>query len=671
MRVDLTNRQVSAIDTTGYVPWGGGGGIGTALFWDLCRDKTVKAFDPGNVVTLMTSPLSGIPIFSGSSRTEVTGIGAESYPMEWYTRANFGGRFAAMLKYAGWDGIVVEGRSDRPVWIDIRDRMDGRSLGVEILEASRLWGLDTWETQQQICREIGEGKDFRDWQKFDSSRSAERTTQRPAIVAIGPAGETLCRYACLVHDAGNAAGQGGFGGVFGSKNLKAISVLGTGSVRVAQPRDLMDLRMQPGLTKKQADLYLHQFWEKPKEFRPQGCIGCGQTCRSRYPAHGNESQCAETIFSIMFNKKDGQERSDAQYMSADLAQKIGINVYPLWRGIEYLRALDKMGILGKGKKIDCGDLPMDRTTDVVFAEKLLWMIAKREGIGRDLAEGFPRAAEKWGRVQEDFQSGILAFPYWGYAEHLNDPRCEIEWGYGSILAERDCNEHCFSYSLFYAPTAYLNSGREPQLPAEKLVQIFTSQMAPYAGDMRMLDFSMANAYSEHMVKTVSWQKDYHGFYINALGYCDKRYPRWFEADAFKAEPVFYSAVTGNNLTFLEGMQKGRKIWTLKNALWTLQGRHRDMVHFARYIYEIPFPGAGFPLAGWHYFMPGMEEGKWKYLNLDGRHLDKGSFEEFKSKFYRFQGWDPKTGWPKRSTLESQGLKHVADELKRKGKLGRD
>jgi aldehyde:ferredoxin oxidoreductase len=67
----------------------------------------------------------------------------------------------------------------------------------------------------------------------------------------------------------------------------------------------------------------------------------------------------------------------------------------------------------------------------------------------------------------------------------------------------------------------------------------------------------------------------------------------------------------------------------------------------------------------------MEEGKWKYLNLDGRHLDKGSFEEFKTRFYRFQGWDPKTGWPNRTTLETQGLKHVADELERKGKLGRD
>lgn len=646
-----------------------GGGIGTALFWDLCRDKTVKAFDPENVVTLMTSPLAGIPIFSGSSRTEVNGIGAESYPLEWFTRANFGGRFAAMLKYAGWDGIAITGRADHPVWIDIRDRTEGPGLGVKFLEARWLWGLDTWATQQQIFRDMGKTGDLLDWRQVGPDPSNGRTTQRPAIVAIGPAGETLCRYACLVHDAGSAAGQGGFGGVWGSKNLKALSVWGTGNVRIAHPEALLDLRMQPGLTKKEHDHYVNQFWENPKEFRPQGCIGCGQPCRGRYPAYGNESQCAETIFSIMFDRKDGKKRTDAQYMGADLAQKLGINVYPLWRGIEYLRTLDKMGVLGKGKQIDCGDLPMERTTDVAFAEKLLGMISRREGIGNDLAEGFPRAAERWGRLQEDFKSGILAFPYWGYAEHLNDPRCEIEWGYASILAERDCNEHCYSYSLFYTPTAFLNTGKKPPYPAEKLVEIFTSQMHPYAGDLRMLDFSMGNAYSGHMVKTVSWQKDYHGFYINALGFCDKRYPRWFEADAFKAECMFYNAVTGRNLTFLDGMGIGRKIWHLKNAIWTLQGRHRDQVHFAPYIYEKPFPGAGFPLAGWHYFMPGVEDGEWKYLRLDGRRLEKEKFEAFKTRFYAFQGWDSKTGWPKRSTLESYGLKNVADELERKTKLG--
>jgi aldehyde:ferredoxin oxidoreductase len=371
----------------------------------------------------------------------------------------------------------------------------------------------------------------------------------------------------------------------------------------------------------------------------------------------------------MFNEKEGRELPDAQYMGADLAQKIGLNAYHLWRGVEYLRALDKEGIVGRGKKIDCGDLSFSRSTDVAFAETLLRMIAGREGIGDDLAEGLPRAAERWGRAQEDFKSGILAFPYWGYAEHLNDPRCEIEWGYGSILAERDCNEHCFSYSLFYAPTAYLNRGKNPPLTAEKLVELFSSKMVPYAGDKRMLDFSMDNAYSDSMVKTVSWQKDYHGFYINALGFCDKRYPRWFEEDAFKAEPMFYTAVTGKNLTFLEGMQKGRRIWSLRNAIWTLQGRHRDSVHFAPYIYEKPFTGAGFPLAGWHYFMPGMEKGEWKYLDLNGRKLDRGKFEGFKTRFYEFQGWDPKTGWLKRSTLESQDLNRVADELENKGKLG--
>ncbi len=70
------------------------------------------------------------------------------------------------------------------------------------------------------------------------------------------------------------------------------------------------------------------------------------------------------------------------------------------------------------------------------------MIALREGIGDEMAEGFPRAAMHWGRWEEDSRSGICAYPYWGgYAEHGWDARCDVQWGYGSILAERDGNEH--------------------------------------------------------------------------------------------------------------------------------------------------------------------------------------------------------------------------------------
>jgi aldehyde:ferredoxin oxidoreductase len=119
LRLNLTDRKSSTLETEAYQEWVGGHGLGSALFFDLVKDKTIGGFDPANIVTLMTSPLSGTLAPGASSRTEVQGIGVQSSPIEWFTRSNFGGRFSAMLKYAGWDGVVIEGQADRPVWVDI------------------------------------------------------------------------------------------------------------------------------------------------------------------------------------------------------------------------------------------------------------------------------------------------------------------------------------------------------------------------------------------------------------------------------------------------------------------------------------------------------------------------------------------------------------------------
>ena len=136
-----------------------------------------------------------------------------------------------MLKLAGWDGVVVEGRADSPVYINIENDK------VTIEDAKSLWGLTTWETQEEIWKRspVRYGSE---WQKLGDGY----TTLRPAIVTIGPAGENLTRIASLVHGGGSGAGQGGFGGVFGSKNLKAIAVLGTGSIKVADPKAVRDSR---------------------------------------------------------------------------------------------------------------------------------------------------------------------------------------------------------------------------------------------------------------------------------------------------------------------------------------------------------------------------------------------------------------------------------------------
>ena len=684
LRIDLTTRQIGVIPSKRYESWVGGHGIGSAIFFDVVvREKKadlekIDGFDPANIVTIMTSPISGTLVPAGAGRTEVQGLGVQSYPIGWFTRSNFGGRFSSQLKYAQWDGIVLEGASKTPVWVDIRDDQ------VAIRECSELslWGTDTWECQQIIVDYVGSASKYKDWLQLKGAK--EKITQRPAVLAIGQAGENRCRIACLIHDSGNGSGQGGFGAVWGSKNLKAISVIGSGGINVADPNALIQARIHQkknyqfnlrDLKKGSSGSEQHYCppmpdvaWGKmPAGHRPLACIGCHSGCRGRYEdGIGNESQCVDSDLYSDSNSVDIARRA------SDLANRYGINAFELIN-FNYLRALNKKGILGPGKQIDTGDLDFKSYGTLEFYDHFLRTIAYREGrFGQALAEGFVRAAKTWGRLEEDLRTGLLPYPCWGLPEHY-DPRAELEWGYGTIMGDRDINEHDFN-GLFWDPTEASVSGKAPQVSAEEAAQIYTEKMIPYEGDMLMLDYSSENMYSEHIAKLVSWHRHYTRFWKQSVLFCDSRWADFVnlyapdkKGSTGEAEPRFLNAVIGKKMTFLQGMELGRKIWNLDNAIWTLQGRHRDMVHFAEYIYKEPFAATFHPI----YLQPGREDGKWKYIDVVGRHLDKAKFEEWKTRFYKIEGWDPNTGHPTRSTLEEVGLIYVADMLDAKDKLGRE
>lgn len=687
LRVNLTQRRISAIDTSKYQQWGGGHGMGSALFWDLVPDKAVSGFDPRNVVTIMTSPFTGTMVPGASGRTEVQGIGVQSYPVEWFTRSNFGGRFGAMLKYAGWDGIAIEGKAGKPVWIDIRNG------DVQIRDAGGLWGMDTWATQQEIWRQVAADAG-KNWVQLGADVKGGRTTQRPAVLTIGPAGERLARVGCLVHDAGNAAGQGGFGGVWGSKNLKAISVIGSGSIQVADPKALVDARLwlnkeftldptDPRIQENPAAARMmlgpgsppvpNAFWQGPESGRPQACTGCPSGCRSRFESgKGNESSCAESMWYVPADlERHKGKQSDSVFIAADLCQKYGINACELLRGLPYIRDLHKMGVLGPGKAINT-DFSFDDFGTAEFADAFLRMIAERRGIGDDMAEGFYRASKRWGRLEEDTRTGLLAYPHWGLPLHY-EPRAELEWGYGSILGDREVNEHAFNW-LFWLPSLAIAQGKEPPMSAEEIVTLYAEKLVPYERNPLMLDYSNENMYSEHMAKLVAWDRHYSRFWKQSLLFCDGLYPNFVSMArpdkrglSGVAEPKFLKAVTGRDCSFAEGIEIGRKIWNLDNAIWTLQGRHRDMVHFADYIYKVPLaPIYPVPV----HYLPGREGGEWKYLAVDGRHLDKDGFDGWKTRYYALEGWNPATGWPLKETLDSLGLGDVAQELASKGKLER-
>jgi len=684
LKLDLTSRKISTIPTDRYAHWVGGHGMGSAIFFDLVKDKTIDGFDPRNVVTIMTSPLTGTLVPACSGRTEVQGIGVQSYPIGWFTRSNFGGRFSAMLKYAGWDGIVIIGKADRPVWIDIRND----TIKVRDCNALSLWGKDTWDCQETIWDYVSGGKEYGDWMLI--GEGTDKSTQRPAVLAIGPAGENLSTLACLIHDASNAAGQGGFGAVCGSKNLKAISVIGTGDIKIHDPKALMAARLWQkknyafdlgNLGKARRGTIFQSpptpiaLWRKgrPKsEQRPQACVGCHSGCRARYAEKiGNEASCFASVF--YWDAKS----LDIQRMASDLINRYGLNAVEMCYGLLYVYLLKRYGLLNSGNIPEC---PIDFNDygSVAFVERFVKMIAYRnDGRGNksqfieDISGGFVRAAAKWGRMDQDLKSGMLMFPYWGLPIH-KEPRAQVYWGYGTLLGDRDINEHCLDW-LKWDATASKLWGRTAMAKAEEAVKIITDKMVPFQGDMRMLDFSEKNIYSEHMAKLVAWHRYYTRFWKQSTLFCDFRWPDFLNLYAPDkigstgiAEPKYLKAVTGRNMSFLDGINLGRKIWNLDHAIWTLQGRHRDMVHFADNIYT----KKGTTVDVSNAYMPGIEGGKWDYHGYTNRTLDRNKFDEFKTRFYRLQGWDTASGYPTRATLESLGLGYVADELGKNGKLGR-
>lgn len=673
--LDLTSKTASTIDSEKYQQWGGGHGMGSALFWDYCKDKTVSAFDPGNVVTISSNPFSGTPVPSSSARVEIQGIGSFADP-EWFTRSSLGGRVGGMMKAAGYDAVVISGKAPSKTWVNI---VNGE---VTFNDATGLWGQDTAKTQEWIWNTVSGNTPDGEWYDIGNSRDSGRTTQKSAVMCIGPTGENLGRVATITHDASHQAGQSGLGAVWGAKNLKAISFLGSGSIPVADPAALLALRTDfqnrygynvdnPVIETPNPDVPVYGFITRHPGFngiywnardmlsRPYGCQGCMRNCRHNFDdGVGNGIMCSASLFYM------GAEDKKDQIRAADLQNKLGMNGFESVL-MGYCRNLYKMGVLGPGKQIE-SNLPFDKYGSWEFGEAFINAIAYRQDIGADLAEGSARAVKKWGRWEEDSASGLFAYPQWGYSQHY-DPRLEVEWSYGSMFGDRDINEHGLNWHVYWMPLITSMVGEEPLVNAEELV----NQMSRSTGldDPKCFDYSTEGIYSDEKLRCVAWHRHYSRFWVQSMGMCDWVWPYLINYAApdgklIGASPEYevlmYKAVTGKDLSYKESLALGHRIFTLDRAIWHLQGRHRDQEVFAEYVYTQPTTKP--------YPLPVFENGTWSYAKNTGRVLDRERFEDVKTRFYRLEGWNEASGCPTRATLEALDLKPVADELEKSGAL---
>lgn len=210
LRVNLTDKTVSVSPTDPYKEYLGGMGIANKIMYDEVPAGT-DPLSPENKIVFAVGPLTatGVPL---AGRTTIASLSTYTTDHQ-VVDAHTGGMIGAAIKKAGWDAIVIEGASDEPVYLKIDDD------DIEIKPADQVWGQGTRATTEALSRK--EGTDF-------------------CVVTIGPAGENLLPYACIINSRNHSAGAGA-AAVMGSKKLKALVVRGSQPIYVADPQEVADL----------------------------------------------------------------------------------------------------------------------------------------------------------------------------------------------------------------------------------------------------------------------------------------------------------------------------------------------------------------------------------------------------------------------------------------------
>jgi aldehyde:ferredoxin oxidoreductase len=404
--VDLTSRQLKdeSLDPALVHDFVGGAGYAARYLYDELGPDT-DPLGSENTLMFMTGPLVGTRAPS-CGRHEVCGLS----PLTGiWAEANSGGFWGAELKFSGYDGIVVRGKSDKPVWLSI---VEGQPPALH--DAGHLWGLDHYETQQRLRDELGD--------------------QKVRVATIGQAGENLVLYAAIMNCHGRAAGRTGLGAVMGSKKLKAIAVRGSQRVPLADKETFSQTAKQAVkivLDDISAQVYRemgtasfvdmsimwgnlpNKYWTRPTFdeatnlsgptmletilVRPVPCYGCAVAC-------GREVTLKDTPYGV--DIVDGPEYETVAMLGSmllvddlpgvayagHLCDRYGLDTISAGSSIALAYLLYERGYITAA---DTGGMPL-RWGDIEPAQTLLEKIARREGFGDILADGVQHIAARFG-----------------------------------------------------------------------------------------------------------------------------------------------------------------------------------------------------------------------------------------------------------------------------------
>lgn len=694
LRVNLTTGATSIESSEKYFDYIGGKGMANRILYDEVPAGT-KPLDEASKVIFAAGPNCGgsAPC---SSRTTMSFLSTFT-KYNAIVDAHMGGDTAIMMKYAGYDAIIIEGKSAKPVYVSIKDD------DVQIKDASALWGMMTMDTVAEICKAEGAGTN---------------------VVTIGPAGENLIPLANVLNNGGHSGG-GGIGTIFGSKNLKALAIYGTKAVYVADSAKVLELNKyvmsdlmgsnnnhvvptvaqswseyenastrwtgHPGLTWGAAEGGPIDTGESPPGeltkfgYRCQkavfdwgdlaekytvkmtGCATCPVRCYAslRVPeleaktgvkaAHANTC-LANGVYArnnLLPTFQDVAEPGDGKFMAGYLATTVADDL-GLWDNYGELNAT-----LNYFVKDDCAllkqilppaeydSIPWAKRDagDITFLKDFLEMVASGKGELSHLADGAYFVSERYHNLLGDEFLNSSAMTLWGplggKRHHGNE--CAAQVGLlTNIIYNRD--------GMCHTIVNITGSG----LPYELQKSIIEELFGPGALD-KPKSYTPMNESKAKFAKFGVIRQVIH----DSMTLCNWVWPMTFsplKSRGYKGdlsvEAQYMAAVTGRDWTEESLNEAAERVIQLQRAMTVEAVGSTDMRNLhdvvSNFIFDIDPDKKAF------------EEGTVK--------LDRDDWQTALTMFYKEFGWDETTGAPTRATLEKFGLKDVADALDAKGLL---
>jgi aldehyde:ferredoxin oxidoreductase len=624
LEIDLSRGSIERVETDSRLTELHLGGQGTAakMLWDKVPPE-VDPFSPDNLIIFSAGLLDGTPV-PAANRTSVDTFSPQT---NLYSHSLFGGYFGPELKHAGYDKIVIRGRSPGLVYLWINNDK------VEIRDAGHLHGKGGLETASLIQKELKEPK--------------------AQVAAIGLAGENRVYMASIEHE--NSSASRGVGVIMGDKGLKAIAVRGTKDIQVARPAELFEIcnHMHKEIYDNPycGDYLAHEddeewhvnnfawgnarkrvkgYWTKEREakwkaisesvrVRWTGCYNCPKNCHQaiHYPGrHPYFQKCYSKLTYAMAAYKE----LDFNYDILGVTQEYGLDGFSTPQVLAFAVELYEAGILTDQ---DLPGFPADSGERFFY---LVEKIVRRDGVGDVLANGVYWAARQIGKGAEAFDHNSMK-----KFEQLPLKLGKINYPYFLMYATGE------KMAITQIEGSYPQSAEPDVEKRKKFVEGW--EAAPERFKKWFLEWEPRQHPSiEAAVNIADWNETMH-YIDDAIGTC--AFVSSFRGQ-FGGRPPYHLYNLPNFISLATGMDLD------SDALWTISVRNRNLIRALNIRRGLRRADEAPPADHWKIRDPEMEQ----------KHLDA---------YYKFKGWNH-DGIPTKETLDKLGLDDVSEDFAKRGIL---